>query len=48
MHSSTRYLLDDYWTLFSDCVWRYLTEQDTDSSDGCSASDRERGEGVES
>ncbi|MGB0418408.1 MAG: hypothetical protein ACPGF8_02345, partial [Opitutales bacterium] len=47
MHSSTRYLLDDYWSPFSDCVWRYLIEQDTASSDRRSASDRERGEGGE-
>ena len=47
MHSPTRYLHDDYWTPFSDCGWRYLIEQDTASSDGRSASDRERGEGGE-
>tara|TARA_B110000003_G_C16574638_1_gene505674 strand:+ start:716 stop:874 length:159 start_codon:yes stop_codon:yes gene_type:complete len=29
MHSSARYLLDDYWTQLSDCTWRYFEDPES-------------------
>jgi hypothetical protein len=29
MHSSARYLLDDYWTQLNDCTWRYFEDPES-------------------